>query len=307
MVIIMTIIRSMKTRILATCHMAAALGIGCLLYLFLREGTYLHQILHAQGIWSRTAFFGDRLFRYYLPDFLWGYALSMGLYALYPPQGKRSDLLPALTAAVVGGAYEIAQWCGWVRGTGDVVDGLLYLYAAVAAYKIISLKEERKHMKRVLALIMAVLMIATFTVFALGSGSSEETDQGTDAAGKTEAPEVAGCTVDIKSSRLAKDYEGKDIIIVKYAFTNNEDEDKNFSLAFDDKAFQNGVGLNKCYVADDSANYSGDNQTKDIKKGATLEVEVAYVLNDSTTDVEVEVSALFSFSDSKVTKTFSIA
>ena len=162
-------------------------------------------------------------------------------------------------------------------------------------------------MKKVCTLILAILMVATFAVFALGSGSSEESDQGSDAATKTEAPEVAGCTVEIKSSRLAKDYEGKDIIIVNYAFTNNEEEDKSFSLAFDDKAFQNGVGLNECYFVDNSANYSADNQTKNIKKGATLEVEVAYVLNDATTDVEVEVSALFSFNDSKVTKTFEIA
>ena len=46
---------------------------------------------------------------------------------------------------------------------------------------------------------------------------------------------------------------------------------------------------------------------KDIKKGASLEVEVAYELNDSTTDVEVEVSELFSFSDKVIKKTFTIA
>ena len=42
-------------------------------------------------------------------------------------------------------------------------------------------------------------------------------------------------------------------------------------------------------------------------KGATIEVEVAYELNDTTTDIEVEVSELISFNDSMITKTFSIA
>ena len=70
--------------------------------------------------------------------------------------------------------------------------------------------------------------------------------------------------------------------------------------------FQDGIGLNECYVADDSANYSSDNQSKEIKSGASLSVEVAYELNDSVTDIEVEVSEYLSWSDKKVTKTFKI-
>lgn len=112
--------------------------------------------------------------------------------------------------------------------------------------------------------------------------------------------------VNIKSCRLAKDYEGKDIVIVNYSFTNKSDDNASFTFAINDKVFQNGVGLNKCYTAADSAKYSSDNQSKDIKKGATLDVEVAYVLNDSTTPIEVECSELISFSDEKVTKKFNI-
>lgn len=164
-------------------------------------------------------------------------------------------------------------------------------------------------MKKIGVLMVAILLVATFVLFALGSGSSGEgTDLGTgDTAQKDDsAGQVADCTVDIASCRLAKDWEGKPIVIVKYAFTNNKEENQSFMLAFDDEVFQNGVGLNSCYMVDDSANYSPDNQTKEIKKGATLDVEVAYELNDTTTDIEVEVSALFSFDDSKITKTFPI-
>ena len=78
-------------------------------------------------------------------------------------------------------------------------------------------------------------------------------------------------------------------------------------IAFNAEVYQNGVGLNESYFVNDNANYTADNQTKDIKKGATIEVEVAYELNDISTDIEVEVTELFSFSDSSVTKTFSIA
>ena len=112
--------------------------------------------------------------------------------------------------------------------------------------------------------------------------------------------------IEILSCRLAEDYSGKPIVIVKYGFTNNDDDAIAFYLAVTDNVYQNGIGLNECYITDKSANYSSDNQTKEIKKGATIEVEVAYVLNDTTTPIEVEVSRFISLSDKKVTKTFTI-
>lgn len=160
--------------------------------------------------------------------------------------------------------------------------------------------------------ILTVLLIAAFAVFALGSGSSdaETKDQGSDSAAQSETVEgsIGDYAVVIDSCRLAKDYEGKAVVIVKYLFTNVSDETPSaFYVAFDDAAYQNGVGLNEAYVLDDSANYSADNQTKEIKEGATIEVEVAYELNDTTTDIEVEVSELISFNDTTITKTFSIS
>lgn len=165
-------------------------------------------------------------------------------------------------------------------------------------------------MKKLTTLLLAILTIACFMLFAVASSSEGDTvDQGSgDTASKSSnAADIADCSVEIKSCRLAKDWEGKDIVIVNYSFTNNKDEAQSFMLAFDDAVYQNGIGLNESWVVDDSANYSADNQTKEIQKGATLEVEVAYELNDTTTDIVVEVSALFSFDDAKVTKTFSIA
>ncbi len=98
----------------------------------------------------------------------------------------------------------------------------------------------------------------------------------------------------------------KPVAIVKYKFTNNDNDPTSFMFAFDDNVYQNGVGLNTAIFLDDSAEYNSKNQTKEIKKGATIDVEVAYTLNDSTTDIEVEVKELISFSDKKITKTFKI-
>ena len=96
-------------------------------------------------------------------------------------------------------------------------------------------------------------------------------------------------------------------MIVKYGFTNNADDATSFMMTFGAKAYQNGVEMSKCYFVGDGANYSSDNQSKDIKKGASLDVEVAYTLNDTTTDVEIEVDRLWSLDDKVITKTFKIA
>ena len=168
-------------------------------------------------------------------------------------------------------------------------------------------------MKRVFTCLLAVAVLLSFAVFALGSSSEEGTaDQGSSTAEKETAAaddttSLGQYSVEIKSCRLAKDYEGDPVVIVLYGFSNVSSEDSgSFMFCFDDVVYQNGVGLNEAYVLDESANYSADNQTKEIKKGATLDVEVAYELNDTETDIEVEVKELFSFDDKTLTKTFSI-
>ena len=70
--------------------------------------------------------------------------------------------------------------------------------------------------------------------------------------------------------------------------------------------FQNGIGLDEAYYFDSSVNYSSDNRNKSIKNGATIEVEVAYTLNDTTSDVEVEVTEYLGWTDEKVTTIFEI-
>ena len=141
--------------------------------------------------------------------------------------------------------------------------------------------------------------------------AENEATQQTETSEKAEKPDESANVLgdyglEILSCRLAKDYEDKDIVIVKYAFTNNGDDAASFAFAFEDAVFQNGIGLNESYFVADGANYSSDNQSKEIKKGATLEVEVAYELNDSETKIDVEVKELISFSDKKITKSFEI-
>ena len=152
------------------------------------------------------------------------------------------------------------------------------------------------------------VIVAIVVIAILGSvGGSNTDDQGSDDASPSEnTANLGDYHVVISSCRLAKDYEGNSIVIVKYKFTNYSDESAAFWTTIDETVYQNNIGLNECYVASDSANYSSDNQMKEIKKGATIDVEVAYILNDTSTPIDVEVEELFGYTDNKVTKTFSI-
>ena len=162
-------------------------------------------------------------------------------------------------------------------------------------------------MKKLISLLLAVVLIVTFGLFALGSSDSSSDDQGSGTADATESKSNIGeYTVEIKSCRIAKDYEHKPVVIVSYSFTNNAENPASFAYAFDDQVYQNGIGLNEAFILDDSVSWLKDNSTKEIQKGANLDVEMAYVLNDTTTAIEVEVKELFSFGNDSVKKTFEI-
>ena len=160
-------------------------------------------------------------------------------------------------------------------------------------------------------ILSVILLSLLFVLFAMGSGedTSTEQDQGSAVVATEEADNssIGDYKVEILDSRMAKDYAGNDVIIIKYSFTNNSDTPTAFYTAFEDNAYQNDIGLNDAILVEDSAEYSADNQTKDIKTGATLEVEVAYELNDTPSDVVVEVTEFLGFDDTVITKTFKIA
>lgn len=163
-------------------------------------------------------------------------------------------------------------------------------------------------MKKTISSILAILLVAIFAFFAIASSSDGEKTEQEAAKADAQATDsnVGEYSVDIKSARLTEDYEGKSVVVITYGFTNNSDDAASFYIAFSDKVYQDGVGLEKAYVLDDSDPYDDGNQYKDIKTGATLDVEVAYVLNNSESDVVVEVKELISFNNDMVTRTFSI-
>ena len=166
-------------------------------------------------------------------------------------------------------------------------------------------------MKKSLSTTLSILLILIFAIFGMASSSSEDSSE---SSNEKEQVQSSGSTdgtlgdfdVQVKGARMGKTYDGKNAIVITYTYTNNNSEPQAFAYTIEDSVFQNDVGLNKAYVLTDSDNYTDDNQYKEIKKGATLDVEVAYELNDTTSDIEVELTEYLSLSDAKVTKTFSI-
>lgn len=106
-----------------------------------------------------------------------------------------------------------------------------------------------------------------------------------------------GCVV--KGAEMCKDWTDKDAVLITYEFTNNSDDAISFDIALDAKAYQNGIGLESAILEEDT-DWLVD---VDIKPGITKEVKKAYVLSDTSSDVEIEVTELFSFSDDKIVTT----
>ena len=109
--------------------------------------------------------------------------------------------------------------------------------------------------------------------------------------------------IEIGDATMGKDYEGKDAIIITYKWSHSADEAKNFMFAFSDKAFQGGIQLETAIMVE---GVDSSASMLDIKAGVTLEVKEAYLLRDTTTLVEIEVSELISFSKEMVAKSFDL-
>lgn len=150
-------------------------------------------------------------------------------------------------------------------------------------------------MKRWMTLLLCVLLAIGACLTA--SGCSEAAPAGDHTLGDYE--------VVIKDHRLAKDENGTDVIIVTFDFTNHWEESISFYGALLIEAYQGDIGLIEC-DAPTIEGYSEADMLRNIKTGATIEVEMAFELDDTATDVTVEVSELFSFDSRKLTKTFSL-
>lgn len=163
-------------------------------------------------------------------------------------------------------------------------------------------KPKKKKTGLIIGIVAVIAVIAI--IGSIGGGGDKKTD--TSSSGDTSASSSAAVAttekkadakfvVKLGETKVIKDYEGKPALLVNYSFTNNSDKKQSFMVAIKDAAFQDGIGLNDAITMGNE--YDSELQMKEIMPGKTLDVQAAYVLDDTTTPVEIQISELISFND----------
>ena len=158
--------------------------------------------------------------------------------------------------------------------------------------------------------VIAIFATALLTFAAVGCTSTTDPSSQDAQTAQTETENsssgaLGDYAVEIGDYALTKTYDGKDAIVISMKYTNNSDESMSYMSSLMASAFQDGVELSTAIIMDDT--YDAESQMKELKTGASIDVQVAYELSNTTSDVEFEVEEFISFSDAKVEKTFAIA
>ena len=171
-----------------------------------------------------------------------------------------------------------------------------------------AMKDEKKKKKKKRLIIIAVIAAILIFIAVIGSaGGSDEKNTNTPSANSSveaDKTDVSNNTIGdygcvVKSAKLTKNWEGKDTVLLTYEFTNNSSSPASFDVALTDHVYQDGIGLETTFLSDDDTDYL-DVQ---IKPGVSKDVRKAYILRDTSTDLEVEIEEFISLSDDKIVTT----
>lgn len=129
----------MSNRLFYALMCIISLLVGGLLYLVLRENTYISLLFKdsviLETIRNSVKEVKNDFLSFYFPDFLWSFSLCFGLMAVFDP--KLIGVIMCCTVSFACGLFwEILQLYEVISGTGDWLDILMYLtvFLAVAIY-----------------------------------------------------------------------------------------------------------------------------------------------------------------------------
>lgn len=114
---------------------------------------------------------------------------------------------------------------------------------------------------------------------------------------------VNGHYVEAKSAFMTTDYEGTPVIVVTFFWTNNGDEAYSSMSQVMAKAFQDGVELENAVGVSNRDMFDPEPYMLEIKPGASIDVQRAFLVRDTGSPVEFEMGTLFGTGD-PVVKTF---
>lgn len=171
--------------------------------------------------------------------------------------------------------------------------------------------------KGMICAILAATLVLVLTACSGEDSSSSSSNSGSapkqaaqmsqtdDSSSRTDSGTLGDYAVSIDDCILTKDYEGNAVALVTFTFTNNSDSAQMYDIALIDRAYQDGIQLEGAYVMDkDSEQKLLDNAMKNIQPGKSLQIGQAYMLDDKSTDLSVQVQELISLSDATVEKVF---
>ncbi len=121
----------------------------------------------------------------------------------------------------------------------------------------------------------------------------------------TSAGDLGSYHVAIQDAFIADDFEGNPAIIITYTWANNSEETISALSALSEKAFQNGVQIDRAVVySRDTPGYDSGTSSRSIRPGAESEVQCAFTLRDRVSTVEFEVTEFLGTSGGMVSMDF---
>ena len=135
----------MSQRLFYAILSTVSLLIGAILYLLYRENTHLslffNECFILKSMRQCAKEIENDFLKFYFPDFLWAFSLSFGLMFVFKPKFW-GGLICCLTSFLYGMLWETLQALGYIRGTGDFWDVVMYLMASLIAALIFRMRRK---------------------------------------------------------------------------------------------------------------------------------------------------------------------
>ena len=148
---------------------------------------------------------------------------------------------------------------------------------------------------KLLCVLFAVLMLLSLTA----CGGDKPEDEGTDSKSlKLDSYELL-----YKGAKIMKDVDGNDALVLTMDFTNNSEANCSYIWSIVETAMQNGKELEfaAIFTDPDSFDTVTDSQLTEIEPGATLEIQTAFVLADTASEVEITFEEVLGTKTAKLT------
>ena len=133
--------------------------------------------------------------------------------------------------------------------------------------------------RKLFCMLLAGLMLLSLA--ACGKGEDEPEDPNLLTVGDFELL--------YKGASIMRDCEGNDALVLTLDFTNNSEETTDYFWSIYETAIQNDTELEMAvvYLNEETLEYVDDSQYQNVDPGATVEVQTAFELDDTTGEVEV--------------------